>query len=88
MTVMAWAGDGGTFDIGMQALSGAVERNEDFIYVCYDNEGYMNCLSESSLVMTKQGLKKITEIKTGDEVYAFDQSTYQPVLKKCNKGCL
>ena len=42
VTVMAWAGDGGTFDIGIQALSGAVERNEDFIYVCYDNEGYMN----------------------------------------------
>ena len=41
-TVLAWAGDGGTFDIGIQALSGAVERNEDFIYVCYDNEGYMN----------------------------------------------
>ena len=41
-TVMAWAGDGGTFDIGFQALSGAVERNEDLIYVCYDNEAYMN----------------------------------------------
>jgi pyruvate ferredoxin oxidoreductase beta subunit/2-oxoisovalerate ferredoxin oxidoreductase beta subunit len=41
-TVMAWAGDGGTFDIGLQSLSGAVERNEDFIYVCYDNEAYMN----------------------------------------------
>lgn len=41
-TVVAWAGDGGTFDIGFQALSGAVERNEDFIYVCYDNEAYMN----------------------------------------------
>jgi pyruvate/2-oxoacid:ferredoxin oxidoreductase beta subunit len=40
--VTAWAGDGGTFDIGFQALSGAVERNEDFIYVCYDNEAYMN----------------------------------------------
>jgi len=40
--VLAWAGDGGTFDIGFQALSGAVERNEDFIYVCYDNEAYMN----------------------------------------------
>ncbi len=40
--VMVWAGDGGTFDIGFQALSGAVERNEDFIYVCYDNEAYMN----------------------------------------------
>jgi pyruvate/2-oxoacid:ferredoxin oxidoreductase beta subunit len=42
ITVMGWAGDGGTFDIGIQALSGAVERNEDFIYVCYDNEAYMN----------------------------------------------
>jgi 2-oxoisovalerate ferredoxin oxidoreductase beta subunit len=41
-TVLAWAGDGGTFDIGFQALSGAVERNEDFLYVCYDNEAYMN----------------------------------------------
>jgi pyruvate/2-oxoacid:ferredoxin oxidoreductase beta subunit len=40
--VTAWAGDGGTFDIGFQALSGAVERNEDILYVCYDNEAYMN----------------------------------------------
>jgi pyruvate/2-oxoacid:ferredoxin oxidoreductase beta subunit len=42
VTVMAWAGDGGTFDIGLQALSGAAERDEDFLYVCYDNEAYMN----------------------------------------------
>ena len=41
-TVMAWAGDGGTFDIGIQALSGAAERNEDIIYAVYDNEAYMN----------------------------------------------
>jgi pyruvate/2-oxoacid:ferredoxin oxidoreductase beta subunit len=41
-TVVTWAGDGGTFDIGFQALSGAVERNEDFMYICYDNEAYMN----------------------------------------------
>ncbi len=41
-TVTAWAGDGGTFDIGFQALSGAAERGENFIYVCYDNEAYMN----------------------------------------------
>lgn len=40
--VMAFAGDGGTFDIGLQSLSGAAERNEDIIYVCYDNEAYMN----------------------------------------------
>jgi len=41
-TVLAWAGDGGTFDIGIQALSGAAERNDNLIYVCYDNEAYMN----------------------------------------------
>jgi len=40
--VMTWAGDGGTFDIGLQSLSGAVERNDDILYVCYDNEAYMN----------------------------------------------
>ncbi|MGQ9706397.1 MAG: 3-methyl-2-oxobutanoate dehydrogenase subunit beta [bacterium] len=41
-TMVAWAGDGGTADIGIQALSGAAERNEDIIYICYDNEAYMN----------------------------------------------
>ncbi|MBW2145504.1 MAG: pyruvate synthase subunit beta [Deltaproteobacteria bacterium] len=41
-TVMTIAGDGGTFDIGFQALSAAAERNENFIYLCCDNEAYMN----------------------------------------------
>ncbi len=36
------AGDGGTFDIGLQALSSALDRNEDIIYVCVDNEAFMN----------------------------------------------
>ncbi|UCH37610.1 MAG: pyruvate ferredoxin oxidoreductase [Candidatus Bathyarchaeota archaeon] len=40
--VLAIGGDGGTFDIGMQALSGALERGHDFVYLCYDNEAYMN----------------------------------------------
>ncbi|MBW1723364.1 MAG: pyruvate synthase subunit beta [Deltaproteobacteria bacterium] len=40
--VLAFAGDGGTFDIGLQSLSGAADRNENFIYVCLDNEAYMN----------------------------------------------
>ena len=40
--VIALAGDGGTYDIGIQALSGAAERGHDFLYVLYDNEGYMN----------------------------------------------
>ncbi len=39
---IAFGGDGGTYDIGLQSLSGALERGHDFLYVCYDNEGYMN----------------------------------------------
>ncbi len=42
VNVVGFAGDGGTVDIGLQALSGAVERGHRFIYVCYDNEAYMN----------------------------------------------
>ncbi|MFX1571165.1 MAG: thiamine pyrophosphate-dependent enzyme [Promethearchaeota archaeon] len=42
ITVVAFAGDGGTADIGIQALSGAAERGTNFIYACYDNEAYMN----------------------------------------------
>ena len=48
LTVLAIAGDGGTHDIGIQSLSGAAERQEDFIYICYDNEGYMNTGNQRS----------------------------------------
>lgn len=40
--IVCFGGDGGTYDIGLQALSGALERGHDFLYVCYDNGGYMN----------------------------------------------
>jgi len=40
--VIAMAGDGGTSDIGVQALSGALERGHNFLYICFDNEAYMN----------------------------------------------
>jgi pyruvate ferredoxin oxidoreductase beta subunit len=39
---LAFGGDGGTYDIGLQALSGALERGHNFLYICYDNQGYMN----------------------------------------------
>ena len=42
INVLGIAGDGGTLDIGLQSLSGAVERGDKFIYICYDNEAYMN----------------------------------------------
>lgn len=48
VTVVCLAGDGGTYDIGLQALSGAAERNEDFLYVCFDNEAYQNTGNQKS----------------------------------------
>jgi len=42
INVIAQGGDGGTADIGLQALSGMLERGHDILYVCYDNEAYMN----------------------------------------------
>jgi pyruvate ferredoxin oxidoreductase beta subunit/2-oxoisovalerate ferredoxin oxidoreductase beta subunit len=46
--VVCLAGDGGTYDIGIQALSGAAERDEDFLYVCFDNEAYQNTGNQKS----------------------------------------
>jgi len=46
--VVVFAGDGGTYDIGFQCLSSAAERNEDMIYFCLDNEGYMNTGAQKS----------------------------------------
>jgi pyruvate/2-oxoacid:ferredoxin oxidoreductase beta subunit len=48
MNVVGIAGDGGTADIGLQALSGAAERNEDVIFICNDNEAYMNTGTQRS----------------------------------------
>ncbi len=41
-TVFTWIGDGGTYDIGLQGISAAAERNDDFIHFCYNNEAYSN----------------------------------------------
>ena len=47
---VGFAGDGGTADIGIQALSGAIDRDDDILYICYDNEAYMNTgIQKSSL---------------------------------------
>jgi pyruvate/2-oxoacid:ferredoxin oxidoreductase beta subunit/intein/homing endonuclease len=80
---LAFGGDGGTYDIGLQSLSGALERGHNFVYVCVDNEGYMNCLSLDSHIMTEHGLKRITKIKEGDMIYAFNQKDGSLVLKRC-----
>jgi pyruvate ferredoxin oxidoreductase beta subunit len=46
--IVGFAGDGGTADIGIQALSGAIDRNDNVIYICYDNEAYMNTGTQKS----------------------------------------
>lgn len=48
MKFVVFAGDGGTYDIGLQSLSGALERGHDFVYVVYDNGGYMNTGNQRS----------------------------------------
>jgi len=61
-TVAAFAGDGGTYDIGIQSLSGALERGTDFIYVCYDNEGYMNTGTQRSSASPAGAITSTTPI--------------------------
>lgn len=63
VNVVAWAGDGGTADIGIQALSGACERNEDIIFICYDNEAYMNTGVQRSGTTPKGVFTTTTPIK-------------------------
>ncbi len=57
--VVCWTGDGGTYDIGMATLSAAAERNEDILYVCYDNEIYGNTGGQRSSA-TPQGVVTTT----------------------------
>ncbi len=63
-TVVAFVGDGGTFDMGIQSLSGAAERGTDFIYCCYDNEGYMNTGTQRSSATPMGALTTTTPIAT------------------------
>jgi pyruvate ferredoxin oxidoreductase beta subunit len=64
ITVVAMAGDGSTYDMGIQALSGAAERTTDFIYVCYDNEGYMNTGTQRSSATPMGAITTTTPILT------------------------
>jgi pyruvate ferredoxin oxidoreductase beta subunit/2-oxoisovalerate ferredoxin oxidoreductase beta subunit len=85
--VICWAGDGGTYDIGMATLSAAAERNENIIYICYDNEIYGNTGGQrSSATPTSttpwgktQGKKDIMSIMTAHQIpYAATLSIAHP----------
>ena len=99
--VVVFAGDGGTYDIGFQCLSSAAERNEDMLYFCLDNEGYMNTgaqKSSSTPHFARTGStpagkpskkKNLTEIMAAHEVpYAATASAgYLPdFLRKVEKA--
>lgn len=58
-TAVGFAGDGGTADIGIQALSGTIDRNDNILYICYDNEAYMNTGIQKS-GLTPFGVKTTT----------------------------
>ncbi len=64
ITVVAMAGDGSTYDMGIQSLSGAAERNTDFIFICYDNEGYMNTGTQRSSATPLGAMTTTTPIHT------------------------
>jgi pyruvate ferredoxin oxidoreductase beta subunit len=71
VTVVAMAGDGGTADIGIQALSGAAERNANILYICYDNEAYMNTGTQRSGA-TPRGARTTTTPSFGKQQNAKD----------------
>ena len=72
---IAWGGDGGTFDIGLQSLSGALERGHNMLYICYDNEAYMNTGIQRSSA-TPMGANTTTapagKVKSGKEQHRKD----------------
>lgn len=81
-TVFCFVGDGGTYDIGLQALSSAAERDEDILYVCFDNEGYMNTGGQKSsstplgAVTGSTPAGKVTQKKNIVEILAAHRTAY------------
>ena len=65
VNVVAFAGDGATVDAGMQCLSGAAERGDKIVYICYDNEGYMNTGYQRSGSTTKGAWTSTTPVFNG-----------------------
>ncbi|MHC4660407.1 MAG: thiamine pyrophosphate-dependent enzyme [Planctomycetota bacterium] len=72
---MAFGGDGGTFDIGFQALSGAMERRHNMVYICYNNEAYMNTGIQRSSATPRgahTNTSPVGEVKKGKDQQSKD----------------
>jgi pyruvate ferredoxin oxidoreductase beta subunit/2-oxoisovalerate ferredoxin oxidoreductase beta subunit len=83
--VVAFAGDGGTFDIGLQSLSGATKNNEDIVYVCLDNEAYMNTGIQVSSATPSFAWTGTTPkgIRAQEKHHGDNGSSLQSVLGDC-----
>ncbi len=77
LKIVAFAGDGGTYDIGLQALSGALERGHDFTFICLDNEGYMNTGYQRS---SASPLGAATSTSPAGEVLGGKQTNRKDIL--------
>jgi pyruvate ferredoxin oxidoreductase beta subunit len=77
LKIIAFAGDGGTYDIGLQALSGAIERETDFTFICLDNEGYMNTGYQRS---SASPLGAATSTSPAGKILAGKQTTRKDIL--------
>lgn len=78
--VVAQAGDGGTVDIGFGALSGLFERNDDVLFVCYDNEGYMNTGVQRSGATPPAASTANTKALGTEPGNAFGQGKFVPII--------
>jgi pyruvate ferredoxin oxidoreductase beta subunit len=78
--VVAQAGDGGTVDIGFGPLSGMFERNDDVLFVCYDNEGYMNTGVQRSGATPPAARTANTKALGAEPGNAFGQGKFLPMI--------
>lgn len=78
--VVGFAGDGGTADIGLQALSGAIDRNDDVLYICYDNEAYMNTGVQRSSATPPAARTATTQVAGDEPGNAWGQGKDVPLI--------
>ncbi len=78
--VIAQGGDGGTTDIGFGCLSGRFERNDDVLYICYDNEGYMNTGVQRSSATPPAARTSTTPIVGEEPGNVFGQGKFVPAI--------
>lgn len=94
VTFVVFAGDGGTYDIGLQALSGALERGHRFLYVCYDNQAYMNTGVQRSgatphfaaTTTTPAGLESLGKVQERKDITAIAAAHHVPYVAQA-AGC-